>query len=272
LEGDVDLIQHLELVDQHAIGKSMRSNPVTYIKAYDPIRQLFAAQPLARKQGYHAGYFSFNTPGGRCETCQGEGKVVIEMQFMASVALTCESCQGKRFKDDVLEIAYKQANIADVLSMTIDDAAYFFRAETSIYKKLTCLQEAGLGYITLGQPTSLLSGGEAQRLKLATYLLNRAQQQQHTLFILDEPTTGLHVHDIRKLLSTLQSLVKAGHTIVAIEHTMEFVKCADWIIDLGPEGGDNGGRVVCSGSPEAIMNCPDSHTARYLKEKLVQPA
>ena len=270
LEGDYNLIQHLELIDQNPIGRSTRSNPVTYIKAYDSIRQIFASQPLAQSRQYTPGYFSFNTAGGRCETCLGEGKVVIDMQFMADVTLTCEDCNGNRFKDDVLEVTYRGKNIIEVLNLTVDEAWDFFKGEISICRKLQSLQAVGLGYVPLGQSASLLSGGEAQRLKLATYLIDKGAMKLHTLFILDEPTKGLHVHDIRKLLATLQRLVQAGHTVLVIEHTMELIQCADWIIDLGPEGGDQGGEIVCSGTPEQIVDCPTSHTARYLKEKLAE--
>lgn len=267
LEGDYELIDHIELVDQNPIGRSSRSNPATYVKAYDAIRQLFTEQPLARQRRYSPSYFSFNMEGGRCETCQGEGKIIIEMQFMADIPLLCEDCQGNRFKKEALEVKYKGNSIVDVLNMTVDDAFKFFKEEKSIYKKLKPLQDVGLGYVKLGQPSSSLSGGEAQRLKLATYF-EKSYSQQHTLFIFDEPTTGLHVHDIRKLLAAINSLVARGNTVVVIEHTMELIKCADWIIDLGPEGGKKGGQIVFSGTPEAMISLKDNHTAAYLKKKL----
>jgi excinuclease ABC subunit A len=267
LEGDYDLIKHIEFVDQNPIGKSSRSNPVTYIKAYEHIRQLFAEQPLAKQRSYQPSYFSFNVEGGRCEACQGEGKIVIEMQFMADITLTCESCHGKRFKQEALEIKYKDNDIASILNMTVDDASHFFQDQTSIYKKLKPLRDVGLGYITLGQPSSSLSGGEAQRLKLATYL-DKSHQQEHTLFIFDEPTTGLHVHDISQLLTAINNLVSVGNSVLIIEHTTELIKCADWIIDLGPEGGDQGGRIVFSGTPEEMIQLNNNYTAEYLRKKL----
>lgn len=267
LEGDYKIIDHIELVDQNPIGRSSRSNPATYAKAYDAIRQLFAEHPLAQQRGYSPSYFSFNMEGGRCETCQGEGKIIIEMQFMADIPLVCEDCQGNRFKKEALEIAYKEKSIVDILNMTVDDAAEFFQGEKSIYKKLKPLQDVGLGYVKLGQPSSSLSGGEAQRLKLATYF-DKSYPQQHTLFIFDEPTTGLHVHDINKLLTAINNLVAIGNSVLIIEHTMELIKCADWIIDLGPEGGKKGGQVVFSGTPEALIQLKDNYTAEYLKKKL----
>ncbi|ACE05670.1 hypothetical protein Aasi_0226 [Candidatus Amoebophilus asiaticus 5a2] len=268
LEGDYDLIKYIEFVDQNPIGKSSRSNPVTYVKAYEHIRQLFADQPLAKQRSYQPSYFSFNVEGGRCEACQGEGKITIEMQFMADITLTCESCHGKRFKQEALEIKYKDHDIASVLDMTVDDASYFFRDQTSIYRKLKPLRDVGLGYVTLGQPSSSLSGGEAQRLKLATYL-DKSHQQEHTLFIFDEPTTGLHVHDISKLLTAINNLISVGNSVLVIEHTTELIKCADWIIDLGPEGGDQGGEIVFSGTPEDMIQLSNNHTAEYLRKKLI---
>lgn len=267
LEGDYKFIDHIELVDQNPIGRSSRSNPATYVKAYDAIRQLFAEQPLARQRGYSPSYFSFNMEGGRCEACQGEGKIIIEMQFMADIPLVCEDCHGNRFKREALEVKYKDKSIVDVLNMTVDDASEFFKEERSIYKKLKPLQDVGLGYVKLGQPSSSLSGGEAQRLKLATYF-EKSYPQQHTLFIFDEPTTGLHVHDISKLLAAINNLVAMGNSVLIIEHTMELIKCADWIIDLGPEGGKKGGQVVFSGTPEAMIQLKDNHTAEYLRKKL----
>jgi excinuclease ABC subunit A len=267
LEGDYKLVDQIEFVDQNPIGRTSRSNPATYVKAYDAIRQLFAEQPLARQRGYAPSYFSFNMEGGRCETCQGEGKIIIEMQFMADIPLVCEDCQGNRFKKEALEVKYKDKSIVDVLHMTADDAAEFFKDEKNIHKKLKPLQNVGLGYIKLGQPSSSLSGGEAQRLKLATYF-EKSYSQQHTLFIFDEPTTGLHVHDISKLLTAINNLVDMGNSVLIIEHTMELIKCADWIIDLGPEGGKKGGQVVFSGTPEAMIQLKDNHTATYLRRKL----
>lgn len=268
LEGDYKLINHIELVDQNPIGRSSRSNPATYVKAYDAIRQLFAEQSLAQQRGYSPSYFSFNMEGGRCEACQGEGKIIIEMQFMADIRLVCEDCQGNRFKKEALEVTYKDKSIVDVLNMTVDDASEFFNQEKSIYKKLKPLQDVGLGYVKLGQPSSSLSGGEAQRLKLATYF-EKSYQQQHTLFIFDEPTTGLHVHDISKLLAAINNLVAMGNSVLIIEHTIELIKCADWIIDLGPEGGKKGGQIVFSGTPEAMIKLKDNHTAEYLRRKLM---
>lgn len=267
LAGDYKTIKHVEMVDQNPIGKSSRSNPVTYVKAYDAIRQLFSAQALAQQRGYKPGHFSFNTEGGRCEACQGEGKTKIEMQFMADILLTCESCQGKRFKEEIREVKYQDKDIAEVLAMTVSDAMEFFREETAIQHKLQPLQEVGLGYITLGQSSNTLSGGEAQRVKLAAYL-SKGPQQQHTLFIFDEPTTGLHIHDINKLLTAMNALVDAGNSVLVIEHNVEVIKCADWIIDLGPEAGDQGGEVVFSGTPKAMSKLHNNHTAQFLREKL----
>lgn len=269
LAGDYRQIKHVEFVDQNPIGKSSRSNPITYVKAYDAIRQLFAEQPLAQQRGYKPGHFSFNAEGGRCEACQGEGKIKIEMQFMADIFLTCESCQGKRFKEETLEVKYKGKDMAAVLAMTVDDALKFFLKEPAIRNKLAPLQEVGLGYITLGQSSNSLSGGEAQRVKLAAYL-RKGQNYQHTLFIFDEPTTGLHIHDISKLLSSINALIDAGNSVLIIEHNMEIIKCADWIIDLGPEGGEKGGKVVLSGTPEQMIQLKDNHTARFLSKKLAK--
>ncbi len=266
LEGDYQLIRQIELVDQNPIGKSSRSNPVTYVKAYDAIRQLFADQPLAQQRGYKPGHFSFNTEGGRCEACQGEGEIKIEMQFMADIVLTCESCQGHRFKEEIREVQYKGQDIAAVLAMTVKDAIDFFQEEPSICHKLKPLEAVGLGYITLGQSSNSLSGGEAQRVKLAAYLSKGGQQ--HTLFIFDEPTTGLHMHDISQLLQAIHALVDAGNTVLMIEHNMDVIKCADWVIDLGPEGGEKGGQLVFSGTPQEMVKTTDSYTAHYLKKKL----
>ncbi|MEI6122652.1 MAG: excinuclease ABC subunit UvrA [Bacteroidota bacterium] len=274
LKGNIDRITQVEYVDQNPIGRSSRSNPVTYIKAYDEIRNLFADQQLSKVRGFKPGYFSFNIPGGRCEECQGDGFVVIEMQFMADIHLVCDNCQGKRFKDEVLDITWNGKNITDVLDMTIDEALLFFdrpgkkhSAEDRIVDKMQPLADVGLGYVKLGQPSSTLSGGEAQRLKLATFLSKGGVDKQ-TLFIFDEPTTGLHLHDIHKLYDALIALIANGHTIIVIEHNIELIKCADWLIDLGPEGGDEGGYVVFEGTPEEMVLKSDSYTAKFLKEKL----
>jgi len=269
LEGDYKKITQVEFVDQNPIGKSSRSNPVTYVKAYDGIRQLYAEQPLAKQRGYKPSHFSFNVDGGRCETCQGEGVVKIEMQFMADVYLTCESCKGKRFKNEILEVEYNGRNIADVLNMTVEESLDFFADKAPIYNKLQPLAEVGLGYIGLGQSSNSLSGGEAQRVKLAFYLgKNTRDRNDHILFIFDEPTTGLHFHDIGKLLHSMNALIDQGNSVLIIEHNMEVIKSADWIIDLGPEGGVAGGYVQYTGTPEDMTEVPDSHTAAFLKEKL----
>lgn len=268
LAGDLDRIGSLEYVDQNPIGKSSRSNPVTYVKAYDHIRQLFADQHLAKTRGYKPSFFSFNVDGGRCEACQGEGTVRIEMQFMADIFLTCESCHGKRFKSEILEVKYKDKNISEILDLTVDDAMEFFKDQKSILTKLQPLQSVGLGYIGLGQSSNTLSGGEAQRVKLASFLDKGASKSQdRILFIFDEPSTGLHFHDIRKLLSAISALINNGHTVVIIEHNMEIIKSADWIIDLGPEGGDLGGQITFAGTPEDMIKLKDNHTAHYLKQK-----
>ena len=274
LGGDYNRISAIELVDQNPIGRSSRSNPATYVKAYDDIRALFSAQPLARLRGYKPGYFSFNIEGGRCEECEGEGVVKIEMQFMADIYLTCENCNGKRFKDEVLDIKYRQKDISDILNMTINQSVEFFSSsdkptstERKIVEKLKPLQDVGLGYLGLGQPSNTLSGGEAQRVKLA-FFLSKGTSEFPTLFIFDEPTTGLHYHDISKLLTSLNALIEKGHSIIVIEHNMEVIKCADWIIDLGPEGGDNGGYVVFEGIPEDMITNKKSYTASFLAEKL----
>ncbi|MEN0016246.1 MAG: excinuclease ABC subunit UvrA [Bacteroidota bacterium] len=267
LDGDLDHISHIEFIDQQPIGKSSRSNPATYVKAYDMIRSLFAGQPLAQERRYSAGDFSFNTPGGRCETCQGEGETKIEMQFMADIYLPCEACQGRRFQDEILEVAYAGKNIADVLAMTVDEAMEFFARERVILSLLSPLQEVGLGYMQLGQSANSLSGGEAQRVKLASYL-SKDRPDAHTLFVFDEPTTGLHMHDISKLLHSINALIQAGNSVLIIEHNMEVIKCADWVIDLGPEGGERGGEVVFSGTPEELVQVGKSYTGRYLRGKL----
>ena len=268
LEGDMHLIKSIEFVDQNSIGKSSRSNPVTYIGAYDEIRKLYGEQPLSKQMGYSAAYFSFNKEGGRCEECKGEGKITVEMQFMADITLECDVCHGKRFKKDVLDVEYRGANIYDVLEMTVNQAIEFFEQhpgaqEKKIVKKLRPLQEVGLGYIKLGQTSSTLSGGENQRVKLAYYL--GQEKQEATLFVFDEPTTGLHFHDIKTLLKAFQALIQKGHTVVIIEHNMDVIKCADYVIDLGPEGGKDGGHLVCTGTPEEIAACHDSYTGRFLK-------
>lgn len=266
--GDLKSLSNVEFVDQNPIGKSSRSNPVTYIKAYDEIRKLWAEQPLAKQMGYTAGYFSFNSEGGRCEECKGEGTITVEMQFMADLVLECESCHGKRFKADTLEVKFHDMSIYDVLEMTVNQAVEFFtqHGQKKIVKKLQPLQEVGLGYIKLGQSSSTLSGGENQRVKLAYYLSQ--EKAEPTLFIFDEPTTGLHFHDIRKLLEAFDSLIKRGHSIVIIEHNLDVIKCADYIIDLGPEGGDKGGYIVATGTPEEVAQCAASYTGQFLQEKL----
>jgi len=274
LSGDYSRIANVEMVDQNPIGRSSRSNPATYVKAYDEIRSLYSSQPLAKVRGYKPGYFSFNIEGGRCEECEGEGKVKIEMQFMADIYLTCEQCGGKRFREEVLDIKYREKDINDILNLTIDQAIDFFgqKDKTSSYdkkiiEKLKPLQDVGLGYLGLGQPSSTLSGGEAQRVKLA-YFLSKGATEAPTLFIFDEPTTGLHFHDISKLLLALNALIEKGHSVIVIEHNMEVIKCADWIIDLGPEGGEEGGYIVFEGIPEDLVKVNNSYTAKYLQEKI----
>lgn len=266
--GDLRNLSNVEFVDQNPIGKSSRSNPVTYIKAYDEIRKLWAEQPLAKQMGYSAGHFSFNSEGGRCEECKGEGTITVEMQFMADLVLECESCHGKRFKADTLEVKFHDVNIYDVLNMTINQAIEFFTkyGQKKIVKKLQPLQDVGLGYIKLGQSSSTLSGGENQRVKLAYYLSQ--EKADPTLFIFDEPTTGLHFHDIKKLLEAFDALIRRGHSIVIIEHNLDVVKCADYVIDLGPEGGDKGGNIVAEGTPEEVARCAASYTGQFLQEKL----
>lgn len=269
MTGNFSNIQHVEFVDQNPIGRSSRSNPVTYIKAYDDIRALFAAQKLSKIRNYQAKHFSFNVDGGRCETCKGEGEVTIEMQFMADVHLTCDTCGGKRFKKEILEVQFEGKSIHDILSMTIDDAIDFFKTykQTKIQNKLQPLQDVGLGYVTLGQSSSTLSGGEAQRIKLATFL-GKGSKSDNALFIFDEPTTGLHFHDIQKLLSSFQALIAKGHSIIVIEHNIDLIKCADHIIDLGPKGGKQGGQLIALGTPEELVSNSDSITGKYLTEKL----
>lgn len=271
ISGDLKLIKSVEFVDQNSIGKSSRSNAVTYLKAYDEIRKLFADQPLSKQMGFKPAYFSFNVAGGRCEECKGEGTITIEMQFMADIELECEECKGKRFSSEVLEVEYKGMNIYDILDMTVNQALEFFSSqkgatEKKIVKRIQPLQDVGLGYIKLGQSSSTLSGGENQRVKLAYFL--GEEKTEPTLFIFDEPTTGLHFHDIKTLLKAFDSLIERGHTVLIIEHNMEVIKCADHIIDIGPEGGDLGGNIVCEGTPEEVAKCKESYTGRFLKEKL----
>ncbi len=270
LEGNFSNVNHIEFVDQNPIGRSSRSNPVTYIKAYDDIRALYSNQKLSAIRGFQAKHFSFNVDGGRCETCKGEGEVTIEMQFMADVHLECDTCKGKRFKKEVLEVTFADKNIDDILNMTIDDAILFFETnkQSKIKSKLQPLQDVGLGYVTLGQSSSTLSGGEAQRIKLATFL-GKGNNKDKALFIFDEPTTGLHFHDIKKLLKSFNALIDKGHSIIVVEHNLELIKCADFIIDLGPEGGENGGYIVAVGTPENIVTTPTSITGKYLKDKLL---
>jgi excinuclease ABC subunit A len=272
LSGDWKQLGDVQLIDQNPIGKSSRSNPVTYIKAFDEIRELMASQKLARVRGYKPGFFSFNVPGGRCETCEGEGSITVSMQFMADVHLSCESCKGKRFKNETLEIYYRDKNIADILELSVDEAIEFFKSgkgktEEKIVSKLETLQKVGLGYVKLGQSASTLSGGEAQRIKLA-FFLTKGITSQKCLFIFDEPTTGLHFHDIHKLIIAFNELLALGHSIIVVEHNLEVIKCADHVIDLGPEGGDKGGYVLFEGTPKDLVKCETSYTAKYLKNKL----
>lgn len=274
LEGDINYIQAVEYVDQNPIGRSSRSNPATYLKAYDDIRQLYAGQELAKLRGYKPGYFSFNIPGGRCEHCEGEGQIKVEMQFMADIHLVCDECHGKRFKEEVLEVKYRDKSITDILDMTVSQAIGFFGSDKhknsttkKIVNKIKPLEEVGLGYLRLGQPSNTLSGGEAQRIKLA-FFLSKGGNDSRTLFIFDEPTTGLHIHDISKLLKSFNALIESGHTVVVVEHNVEVIKCADWVIDLGPEGGNAGGSLIFEGTPEGLAQCEKSYTGHFLKEKL----
>jgi excinuclease ABC subunit A len=269
MTGSFSQIKHIEYVDQNPIGRSSRSNPVTYIKAYDDIRELYAKEKLSKIRGYQAKHFSFNVDGGRCETCKGEGSINVEMVFMADVQLPCETCNGKRFKKEVLEVNFEGKNINDILTMTIDDAISFFIAnkQNKITQKLQPLQDVGLGYVQLGQSSSTLSGGEAQRIKLASFLV-KGTTKDKALFVFDEPTTGLHFHDIKKLLASFDALLDKGHSIIVIEHNLDLIKCADWIIDLGPEGGENGGKLLAAGTPEEIVKIKESITGNYLEEKL----
>lgn len=268
LDGDVGRINQVEFVDQNPIGKSSRSNPISYVKAYDVIRQLFADQPVAKQRGYKPSHFSFNVEGGRCDTCQGEGEIKVEMQFMADIFLKCESCQGKRFKQEILDVEYQGKNVADVLDLTVEEALDFFSDKKSVYEKISPLFEVGLGYVKLGQSSNSLSGGEAQRVKLASFL-GKNNPDGRIMFIFDEPTTGLHFHDISKLLKAINALVDQGHTVIVIEHNLEVIKCADWIIDLGPEGGEkNGGQLLFAGTPEDMARKGKGYTADYLRTKL----
>ncbi len=268
LEGRLKKVEHIEFVDQNPIGKSSRSNPVTYIKAYDAIRNLYADQPLSKTRGYGPGHFSFNIDGGRCEVCQGEGEVKIEMQFMADIYLKCDSCHGARFKQDILEVTYNEKHIAEILDLTIADAITFFSEKPKIAERLQPLADVGLGYVKLGQSSNTLSGGEAQRVKLASFLGKSSEKKENILFIFDEPTTGLHFHDISKLLKAINALIEQGNTVVIIEHNMDVIKTADWIIDLGPDGGDNGGTICFEGIPEDMVKLTDNYTAQFLAEKL----
>jgi len=263
ITGDVDLVTQIEMVDQNPIGKSSRSNPVTYIKAYDEIRELYSVQPLSKLRGFQPKHFSFNVDGGRCDTCKGEGEQVVEMQFLADVHLTCEICGGKRFKEEVLEVTYKDKSIFDVLELSVDEALEFFHTEKSIVTKVQPLSDVGLGYVKLGQSSDTLSGGEAQRVKLASFL-GKGKAQGHILFIFDEPTTGLHFHDIKKLLTSFNALIEQGHSIIVIEHNTDVIKSGDWVIDLGPEAGDGGGSLVFTGLPAALKKVRNSYTGKYL--------
>jgi excinuclease ABC subunit A len=272
LKGDVKLVQAVELVDQNPIGKSSRSNPITYVKAFDEIRELFSRLPLAKARGYKPGYFSFNVEGGRCEMCEGEGEITVGMQFMADVHLTCDTCLGRRFKQETLEIEYRGKSIADILEMDIDEAYRFFlegtdKLEQKIVEKIQPLIDVGLGYLKVGQSSSTMSGGEAQRIKLASFL-SKGAQSPSTLFIFDEPTTGLHFYDIDKLIIAFQSLIHSGHSVLVIEHNTEVIKCADWIIDLGPEGGEHGGYVLFTGTPEELAKQENNSTGKFLVTKL----
>ena len=268
ISGDIKAVKHVEMVDQNPIGKSTRSNPVTYVKAYDAIRQLFADQPLAQQMGFTTKYFSFNAEGGRCEECKGTGVITVEMQFMADLELECEACHGKRFKREILEVRFAGKNIDDILNMTVNEAIDFFETnnQNEIVKRLQPLKSVGLGYIKLGQSSSTLSGGENQRVKLAYYI--GQEKIDPTLFIFDEPTTGLHFHDINKLLQAFDSLIKRGHSTIVIEHNMDVIKYADYVIDLGPDGGNNGGQLVCCGTPEEVAADKTSITGQFLKKTL----
>ena len=273
IEGSVNTIKDIQFIDQNPIGKSSRSNPVTYVKAYDEIRNLFSNLPMSKSRGYKPSHFSFNVDGGRCDECKGEGEVKVEMQFMADIYLQCSECHGNRFKDDILEVRFQGKSVADILELTVDDAIDFFtehsehsRQVQKVIEKLTPLQEVGLNYVHLGQSSNTLSGGEAQRIKLASYL-GKGSNQEHTMFIFDEPTTGLHFHDINKLLKAFNALVDNGHSLIVIEHHSDVIKCADWVIDIGPEGGERGGEILFEGIPEDLVNCERSYTGKFLKDK-----
>ena len=267
LSGDIKVLGGIEFINQNPIGRSSRSNPVTYVKAYDEIRKLMVSQQLAKVRGYKPKHFSFNTEGGRCENCKGDGQITIEMQFLADVKLVCEDCKGKRFKPEILDVKYQGKNIYEVLSMSISQAIEFFAEERKIIKKLKPLEDVGLGYVKLGQASSTLSGGEAQRVKLASFLVKEGNLA-HQLFIFDEPTTGLHFDDINKLLTAFRALVEQGHTVLIVEHNLDVIKSADWIIDLGPGGGDEGGNLVYQGLIKGILKVKKSYTGQFLKEKL----
>ena len=271
VEGDLNFVKGIELIDQNPIGKSSRSNPVTYVKAFDEIRELYSRLPISKARGYKPGFFSFNVDGGRCEMCEGEGIITVGMQFMADVHLPCESCEGRRYKAETLEVKYHDKNIADLLEMDISEALAFFKErkgtlEDKIVSKIQPLEDVGLGYIKMGQSSSTLSGGEAQRIKLASFLTKSAGAQGN-VFIFDEPTTGLHYYDIEKLLIALQRLIDAGNSIIVIEHNGDVIKCADWVIDIGPEGGDKGGKIVFTGTPEDLILEKDNYTGKFLMGK-----
>jgi len=260
-------VEQIEMIDQNPIGRSSRSNPVTYVKGWDEIRAVYANLPAAKAAGLKPAAFSFNVEGGRCDVCQGDGEVKIEMQFMADIILPCEACGGKRFKQHVLDVAYKGKSVADVLDLSVDEAIEFFSDQPKIIAKIKPLQDVGLGYVKLGQPSSTLSGGEAQRIKLASFLI-KGNNSKKTLFIFDEPTTGLHFHDIHKLIKAFDALIALGNSILVIEHNMEMIKTADWVIDIGPEGGNKGGRLVFEGTPEDLTDCNESYTGKFLKNHL----
>ena len=270
LGGDLNLITQIEYVDQNPIGRSSRSNPVTYIKAYDDIRQLYSKQPLSKSRNYKPKHFSFNVDGGRCENCKGEGVIVIEMQFMADVVLKCDECDGKRFKKEILQVKFDHKSIDQILEMTLDESLSFFEKnkEHKIFNKLMPLKKVGLGYITLGQSSSNISGGEAQRIKLASFI-GKGDNKNKILFIFDEPTTGLHFHDINYLIKSLFLLIENGHSVIIVEHNLDMIKCADYIIDLGPNAGVDGGNIIACGTPEEVMKINKSHTGKFLKEKLI---
>ncbi|HWJ90331.1 MAG TPA: hypothetical protein VNR87_04425, partial [Flavisolibacter sp.] len=263
ISGNTNAITQVEMVDQNPIGKSSRSNPVTYIKAWDHIRDLYASQPLSKMRGFQPKHFSFNVDGGRCDACKGEGEKIVEMQFLADVHLTCEVCQGRKFKEEVLEVHYREKSVFDVLEMSVDEAIAFFKDEKSIVGAIKPLSEVGLGYVKLGQSSDTLSGGEAQRVKLASFL-GKGRAAGKVLFIFDEPTTGLHFHDIRKLLASFNALIEGGHSILVIEHNTDVIRSADWVIELGPEAGVNGGHLVYAGKPEGLKKEKGSRTAPFI--------